>query len=155
MAEPDAVAAAGTKRLPSWGWCLTLIGFPASVFVAFGFARVLKWQKSIALAVICLASIAGFAALMIHLQENQGKDDPVDLTMMFANDAGVLMIMAWCYLIYRLGNKASYWTPSLLRSWRRAKWLAIALICLVFVSITGVLALKLAVEHMRHRLDLH
>lgn len=119
-----------TKRLPAWAWCLTLIGFPSSVFVAYGFARILTWRRSIAFALLSAGCSTAYVTIMIQME---GVVPETDVGRMIIEDAMCLSTMGWCLLLYYLGKDVSYWTPALLRGWRRAKWLGIAMICLMLL----------------------
>lgn len=129
-----------TKRLPSWAWCLTLIGFPASLFIAYGFARILTWPRSIALALCCLGSTLFFGMAMGDIEQSPAHGSLLQIATL---DAGVLIFLAWCWLLYHLGNDVSYWTPALQRSWRLAKWTAFLLIGLMLLPFVLFIAFRI------------
>jgi len=116
--------------------------FPSGVFIALGCARLLSWTRSITLAVLSFACLIGFGMLMAGL-ESRGASA---LSRTFAVDAGMLMLFTWSFVIYRIGKNASYWSPTVLRAWRRASWFGIAVLCLIIVG----LALEIALARMVH-----
>jgi hypothetical protein len=84
--------------------------------------------RSVAVNILCLTPfpIVGFARLM-GLLESTGASG---LVRSVALAGGVLMILGWGFLLYRIGENASYWTPAVHRGWRRAGWFAVVVLCL-------------------------
>lgn len=111
------------RPLPVWVWILSALFLPYGVFIAYGFARLLSWPRSIALALSSAACVIVFVRLLSYLDEIHGDA----LTSYCANAAAVVMEAAWVYALYRIGRRANYWSPATLRGWRIAGWFAVAL----------------------------
>jgi hypothetical protein len=112
------------------------------VFIALGWARLLSWGRSITFAILSYACFLGFVELMIWLEQNGAGQ----ISRSLANTAGLLMFCAWSFVIYRIGHAACYWSPKVLRGWRRAGWFAVMAFCLsLFPVVLGVI-----VSYLRH-----
>jgi len=132
MAESPLPEDEAPRTLSPLAWALAVLFFPTGVFIALGSARLLSWPRSIAWALLSYGSVIGFVGLM-HTLERSGAREAVR-TM--ALTGGMLMIFAWALMIYRIGRRASYWSPAVLRGWRRAGWFAVAAMALGAVNAT-------------------
>ena len=125
------------RTLPKWAWFLAVMFFPPGIFIAFGATRLLSWAKSVLLAILSYVSMAGFAALMGALEERQAGPLPRSAALGF----GLLVFTAWGRCLYRIGDKASYWSPSARKNWRHAGWLVVALLGLQLLSVVLILVI--------------
>ena len=119
------------RPLPKWAWVLAVLFFPVGMFVAYGSARLLSWWRSVVLAVLSQACIIGFGQAMIQL-EHRNSSEVARAALL---SGGVLMLSAWGFALYRIGQSAAYWSPAVQRGWRRAGWFALAVFLLSLVTL--------------------
>lgn len=139
----SAITPRVTRPLPTWTWLvLALALFPSGVFIGLGLARVLTWPRSIALALFSEVTVVGFALAMSGLEENHARE----MWRLAVSYGGIGMFAAWNYVIYCIGRRAAYWSPKVMRSWRRAAWI-LGTLFLLLGSLT--VALKWANHSLR------
>ncbi|GEP43938.1 hypothetical protein [Brevifollis gellanilyticus] len=114
------------RPLPQWAWMLSVLVFPASVFLAFGAARLLSWSRALVLAVVSGVSSIGFVQLMVYLESHDVSWWITGLT----NLAGFVMYLGWGFLIYRIGLRHGLWTPTARKLWRAIGWGMVGMIML-------------------------
>ena len=119
------------RRLPQWSWVLAVLFFPSGMFVAYGSARLLSWSRAVLFALVSYGCVICFVQLMIYL-ENHSASSVVHSIAIFA---GITMFCGWGFLLYRIGQRATYWSPTVQRGWRRAGWFAVAVLCFACISV--------------------
>ena len=79
---------------------------------------------------------------MAHLEDTHASR----VARSIALAAGLLLFYFWGFIPYRIGLRASYWSPAVLREWRRAGWWVVAVFC---VNIFGI-ALEVVLARFQH-----
>jgi hypothetical protein len=110
---------------------LAMLFFPSGLFVAYGSARLLSWARAIMLAILSYGCLIGFVQIMVHL-ERGGASGVVPGAAILV---GVMMFCGWGFLLYRIGQRVRYWSPTALRGWRRAGWVAVVVLCLACINV--------------------
>lgn len=129
------------RRLPQWSWVLAALFFPSGVFVAYGCARLISWSRAILLALTSYGSLAGFVQLMVRLEQDGASDVGKSIAIL----GGVTMLAGWGWLLYCIGQRVEYWSPTVHRGWCRAGWVAVVLICLA----SAVVGLQFVAHRLR------
>jgi hypothetical protein len=119
------------RPLRTWAWGLAILFLPGGLFIACGAARLLGWSQALFLAVLSQGSLIGFTQLMAHLEQS-GASPAVRAT---ALEGGLSLLAAWVFLVFRIGLRKSYWSPNVLRGWKRAGWFAASVLCLGWMSV--------------------
>ena len=112
-------------------WLLATLFFPSGVFVAYGSARLLSWSRAVLLALFSYGCLIGFVQLMVHFERSEASD----MIRSAAILGGVTMFCGWGCVLYRIGQRAGYWSRAVQRGWRRACWFAVAVLALGVASI--------------------
>jgi uncharacterized membrane protein len=119
------------RPLPQWGWVLAVLFFPSGVFVAFGAARLLTWTRAILFALLSYGCIIGFVQFMMLLERNGASSVMHSVAIL----VGMVVFCAWAFFIFRIGQRAEYWSQVVQRGWRRAGWFAVVVLCLACLSL--------------------
>jgi hypothetical protein len=119
------------RPLPQWSWVLATLFFPSGLFVAYGCARLLSWARAIPLTLLSYGCVIGFVLLMSRLDQGGASGSVRSLALL----GGVTMFSAWGILLYRIGLRVGYWSPTVQRSWRRAGWIAVLVLGLAAASV--------------------
>ncbi len=119
------------KRLPLWSWIVAALFFPSGFFLAYGYARLLRWRQAAFFAAFSYAGLIVFVSMMQELERNQGGEFFQSiLSLVFV---GVLS--AWGKFLHLIGERANYWSTAAQKMWRRASWFGIFLAALAALSV--------------------
>jgi hypothetical protein len=83
------------------------------------------------LAALSYACVIGFVQTMIYIETNNMGPTVHSAVL----SGGILMVWAWGFALYRIGQAAAYWSPAIQRGWRLAGWFALALFLLSLVTV--------------------
>lgn len=127
-----------TRPIPGWAWVLAALFFPSGLFLAYGYARLLSWPRSILLALLSYGCIIGFARTMGYLEQTHASE----FLRAAALSAGIFMLCAWGFVLFRIGQAAAYWSESGRRAWRYASWFGGSMFVLSTITMVGRIFLE-------------
>ena len=77
-------------------------------------------------ALLSYGCVVAFAQLMAHWEQTGANPLVSSVTLL----CGMIIFVAWGWVLHFIGRRAGYWSPTVQRGWKRAGWFAVALLCL-------------------------
>ena len=131
------------RPLPLWAWALSILLFPAGVFVALAASRALRWRTAL---LLCLAT---YAVAMPFICTLRFLPPDMHLASSSVNTGLLLLAIAVGQLQYAIGRSHGVWTAR-----GRRMWKFFAAIAVVFLGV-GTLAALLHVVILLLRNSAH
>ena len=124
------------RPLPLWGWILAVATLPFGLFIAVGWARLIPWHRAMLLSVSSTVAQLYWLSTMGRLEQAGAPMSTKSVYLVM----GLVLILSWGWLVFRIGRKADYWSPRVLQGWKRGG--AFGLVVLV-VAVAEAVALRL------------